>query len=870
MTTSVGNLNLTSNIALTSSDAGGNAFNSTFSIIGGTVQVLGAIQTTNTSGGTSTIAVVPSASATLQLANVAPLGGLSATGANVVNFDNPGATIEYSGANQTFYTDAAIPGLPSGVAYRNIAFSGTGIKTAASGNLNIPGDFSNTLANDAADYVDFTAPAVNFNGTTQNLAGGPANGTTFYNVTFSGLGTKTMTSGNFHVASSGILTMSGSSSSTILAANGALTLNSDATGSAIVPAFTGPQITGNVNAQRYLTGGSTVYRGYRLLTSIVNNGSGIFSINYLKNSCYLTGTTAAAGGFDNTGNGNPTLYLFRENLAVSNASFTSGNFRGINNITAAPSYSLDGDGSGFNIPAGNGFLFFFRGDRSTSFANKTTYPYPAPENTTLTATGTLNQGQITVKDWYTPTSSNLGFTNTPGNSTIQGLNLVGNPYPSSIDWDTYNTSSSTTGIYAPSLAPFTYIIDPFSKNYSVYQSGFGGIGTIATTYANVIPSGQGFFVIATDPTAQLVFNESAKTNLQANATNGNLFLGTPVQATVKQYLHLKLTKDSVNSVNADGIFISFNSSAKSQYIKSEDAIYKPGNGIVSFTSLSADSLDLAINCQALPKQNATIIPLNVNATTDGAYQVNMASIKSVPDLFDIWLMDAWKKDSLDIKHNPIYSFNILKSDPASYGSKRFTLVIRQNPALSIHLLNFAATKATGGAQIVWITENEQNYTNFTVERSSDGGSTFNVLGGFPSSALGTYGFLDKAPPLTADKYRLKIEDINGNISYSNVVTLMYGNINANSVVNNISVYPNPASSIINLSIAQNSIAAANSISPSYHIMITNSSGSVIRTGVSLKTDWQDNVSTLLPGTYVIQVVNANDNSVVGRAKFIKL
>jgi hypothetical protein len=127
-------------------------------------------------------------------------------------------------------------------------------------------------------------------------------------------------------------------------------------------------------------------------------------------------------------------------------------------------------------------------------------------------------------------------------------------------------------------------------------------------------------------------------------------------------------------------------------------------------------------------------------------------------------------------------------------------VIRQNPALGLHLLSFTATKAVAGSQIVWKTENEQNYTNFTVERSTDGGVTFDVLGGYASGALGSYSFLDKAPSSAVNQYRLKMEDLNGIISYSNIVTLMYAN--ANSIVkNNISLYPNPARNILNLTIS---------------------------------------------------------------------
>ncbi|MFI5136861.1 MAG: putative Ig domain-containing protein [Sphingobacteriales bacterium] len=887
LTSSVNNFNISGNIVLTSTKPGTKAFNATCSITGGTAAVTGIIQTSNAAGSTSSFTVTPATTATLQLANSAALSGLSATGTNVVTFNNTGATVEYSGAGQTVYTDASITGLTTGPSYYSIKFSGTGIKApngTAANNINISRDFTNSLTlNDATDYINLSSPAVIFNGTTQNIYAGNGTGTTFYNTTFSGTGTTTIQSGNMYEASSGVLTMSGSSA--VLAAGGLLTLNSDVTGSATVAAIpTGCSITGNVNVQRLITGGASQYRGYRLLSSAVNAGSGDYSINYLKNSCFLTGTTGTGGGFD--GGVNPTLYLFRENLVPSGASFTSGNFRGISNISASPSYSINVDGSGFNIPVGNGFLFFFRGDRNATgqtFATETVTTY-VPTTTTLTETGPLNQGAIAVKDWYTPASTTLGYTTTSGTPSIEGFNLLGNPYPSSIDWDTYSTTLSASGIYAPGVGPFIYVLDSKSKNYNVYMAGTGGAGTIANTNANVIPSGQGFFVIA-GSAASLTFNEAAKVNTQVTAGAGNLFLGPPPVAAVSRYMRLLLVKDSLNT---DGIVINFNNNAKPQYVPGEDAPYKTGNGPVSLGSFSSDSVSLAINTLPLPKQSQ-IIPLKVNANANGIYTLNMSAIKDVPQLFEIWLMDTYKKDSLDIRNNPTYSFNVVKSDASSYGPKRFYLFIRQNPALALHLLNFAGSKVSNGAQIVWQTENEQNYTNFTVERSTDGGATFNVVGGFISNTQGTYSLLDKNPAMASDQYRLKLEDLNGAISYSKVVTLIYGN-GDNIVTSRINVYPNPSTDIINLEIKQNGnngsstnlpplqniattpglVSTSPGVTSSYDIKIINSSGTVMKTATSSSTNWEGSVNNLMPGTYIIQVINNANKKLVGRNTFVKL
>src|SRR5262249_32188354 len=153
---------------------------------------------------------------------------------------------------------------------------------------------------------------------------------------------------------------------------------------------------------------SSTYRGYRLLTSPVYasvvSGNDVYSINYLKSSIYITATTVGKG-FDNTSGANPTLYLYRENLTnPSNATFTGSNFRGINDInTAPPTYGMDDTTyPSINIPIGNGFLCFFRGDRSaTTFANETRTSY-IPQSVTMSTTGTIVIGNVAVKDWFTP------------------------------------------------------------------------------------------------------------------------------------------------------------------------------------------------------------------------------------------------------------------------------------------------------------------------------------------------------------------------------------------------------------------------------------------------------------------------------------
>jgi len=258
----------------------------------------------------------------------------------------------------------------------------------------------------------------------------------------------------------------------------------------------------------------------------------------------------------------------------------------------------------------------------------------------------------------------------------------------------------------------------------------------------------------------------------------------------------------------------------------------------------------------------------VNANTDGIYSLTLKDIVSVPRLYDIWLMDKYKNDSLDMRQNLTYHFNILKSDTNSFGSKRFTLVIRQNPAYAYQLLDFAATKVQDArqVQVQWSTVNEGNYTRFTIERSIDNGKTFDVLGGVPATDQGKYSLIDKNPVNGQNLYRLKQEDINNTITYSKVVSVQYA-IQSNNIVNNIlSIYPNPVTSNISLSIA----AKNTSDIASYNIKFMNSSGIVVKQVTSSQSSWQGSISSLEPGTYVVQVLNTKDASLIGQTKFVKL
>jgi trimeric autotransporter adhesin len=158
---------------------------------------------------------------------------------------------------------------------------------------------------------------------------------------------------------------------------------------------------------------------------------------------------------------------------------------------------------------------------------------------------------------------------------------------------------------------------------------------------------------------------------QPNVT-GSVTTSVP-EAPVNGSLKLQLFKDSINN---DAILIDFKPTAKPTYVPGEDAPALSGFGLVSLTSLSSDNIPLAINLMPLTSKGRTIA-LAVSAKTDGIYKLGLKTITSIPDNYEIWLKDGFKKDSLDLRQNPTYAFNIYKTDTTSFGRNRFKVLLRE-------------------------------------------------------------------------------------------------------------------------------------------------------------------------------------------------
>jgi lipopolysaccharide export system protein LptA len=784
---------------------------------------------------------------------------------------NSGATLTVTGT-MTVNASANFTVTGGGSLAINNDFTNSGTVTFGTG----PVTFGNNFTNNSGGIITFGTGLVTFNsttGTTKNptfIRSAPPTTNapvTFYNLTLGSNGhfqfKSSIGTGNaavFCLASNGVLTVG--SSTVVNVSNSGFTLLSDATGSAAVAAIpSSSPLNGNFNVQRFITGGNnSIYRCYRMLTSpVYTSSSGSYntiSLAYL-NATNTVGTKTYYGAFTGgpgTGfsvvNSNPTIYVYNESLPINNDHFTSGKHVGISSITGNTVTTMSiATGtvvytSGVSIPAGNGFILFFVG----STYNRTTgSPTILPTDATMTATGSLNQGDVKVNLWYTPTGGTAGqlsYTSSLG-ATGAGYNMVGNPYASTIDL--YSVLTNNTGIDA------IYTLSPTgpSQSYTVYTAS--GSSAPATYFA---VSGQGFIVHAINTGQTLTFHETDK-SATTQLTGANLLMGTPVQGPSLTGLYLKLQKDSVH-YDYTGIYFGTN---WSDAFENGDATYFNGNSI-NMASLSSDGKMLAVN-HLHTYTNDNRVRLYTNALLGGDYTLKIEGIRNIDTTYDIYLVDHYKKDSVNIRQTGAYAFNILKTDTASFGANRFELAIHRNPAYAYQLLSFTAQQIAHSPHVAltWKTKNELN-NNFTVERSNDGGNTFAVAGGMQGTGAGLYSLTDKNAMDGQNLYRLKSEDINNNITYSQFAEVM---ISGNGNADKVRVYPNPTTSAINLD-----VLGKTNTTTAYTITVSNSTGFIVKQATSSQSSWQANVSDLMPGTYVVRVTDSQSQTFVGESKFIKL
>jgi hypothetical protein len=134
--------------------------------------------------------------------------------------------------------------------------------------------------------------------------------------------------------------------------------------------------------------------------------------------------------------------------------------------------------------------------------------------------------------------------------------------------------------------------------------------------------------------------------------------------------------------------------------------------------------------------------------------------------------------------------------PDQYREGTARIISLPNIVLPIELLSFQGEQTKEGNLLTWQTASEVNCSHYDLERSVDG-KTFQKIGQIKAqNKAARYELLDKHPLSNNSYYRLKINDLDGESSHSDVV-------NITTILKDLSVklYPNPFDENITLDIS---------------------------------------------------------------------
>jgi hypothetical protein len=313
------------------------------------------------------------------------------------------------------------------------------------------------------------------------------------------------------------------------------------------------------------------------------------------------------------------------------------------------------------LTPGVGYRAFIRGPITGNYATDTAFigyfePGAAPTQSSFTFTQTggittgVNAGSVSLPINSTGTDAAGAF-----NTSNDGWNLLGNPYPCAFDWLAFWSANTNR----TNIANVIYIFDATENSYKSYNTSSGGSLT-----SGIIPSGSAFFVQATGTGASLTFTEAFKTNSAPIALHK--------KGTASDELHIKYYKDSTES---DEFILKMINGAT--LLKDEYDITKLKNDNLNLSSYGADSINLTLSSIPVVIEETKII-LNVEATQKGTYKFDFATINDFDNNITVSLLDKFTQKTIDIRKNPIYTF-VMDSMPHQWGKDRFVLILNASP-----------------------------------------------------------------------------------------------------------------------------------------------------------------------------------------------
>lgn len=527
--------------------------------------------------------------------------------------------------------------------------------------------------------------------------------------------------------------------------NSALTLISNAAGTANIGTITGGNITGSIIMQRYIDAGAT---NWRFITAPIS-GATIAQLNDDFITSGFTGSDYPL--WPTASNPWPSIYFYNEStIGLQDSGY----------VAATNTSNTINPGVG---------LWVWCGDTITG-----TQPF------TIDFNGAPNKGNINLPITYTNTGS-------PAND---GWNMVGNPYPSTIDWNSPTITKS-------GINNAIYIWNPNIQQFASYVGGIGINGG-----SRYVASSQAFWIQANSVGASVQMTEASKSNIDAS------FL--------KNSYNLPLLFNVQNSFGQDQTVVNLNSSATNDYDAMYDAL-KMGStnpNLPYICSIINGNTDLSIN--QIPEQEI-VIPIKILAGTSGIHTITISNIDEYRGINCMYLEDVFTGMIYDLFNQQtitayIYDTTTVARYLLHIGT--ITNVIAVNPTCS-NLLDgqiVVENNSSSGFETKWMDGQENIIATHVNSMNAD--SLQNIGGGVyiietidPScgSRKDTISLL--APnAITANfNYANTGLDFTFNNLSANGITYLwdFGTLDTSSTINPQYTYPNDGTFLVTLTVYQN-------------------------------------------------------------------
>ena len=329
----------------------------------------------------------------------------------------------------------------------------------------------------------------------------------------------------------------------------------------------------------------------------------------------------------------------------------------ISNCPAAPSWSS------LRIPGGT--INYTDFGTPPVFADATGYlvAYAPGFPTTKSFTGNLNTGDKVCSF--------------PDFCTGYPWALIGNPYPSAIDWS--KVTGKTTGI----LYQYYYVYNELKDGGPGYEF-FKDDGHLSSTFLNgYIPSMQGFFVSAI-PDGSIGIPNSSRVH---DVLTDNWVKETPVYDN-------KLSVTLSNGPNHDEAFILFESNSNASIDVNDAAKLFTMSPVVPQVYSILDVVHkAALNSMPYTTTGVTI-PLGFSAPADGNYTISFAGIGSFYHLTALTLEDLELSHTTDLMQNPEYTFSSVTTENDTRFLLHFTGTINDVPEKNTNPINIYSSQKT--------------------------------------------------------------------------------------------------------------------------------------------------------------------------------